>query len=62
LKGRLVFQTGEVKMIQGVREIFEILDSPNQVEVSVPQQGKIVLIGRHVNDVGFGSSFAASLG
>ena len=48
LKGRVIFSNGEVKLIQGVREIFEILDETERVNVcsaSVPH-GKIVLIGR----------------
>jgi len=29
LKARLVFSNGETKIVQGVREVFEILDAPN---------------------------------
>lgn len=57
LKGRLVFKNGEVKMIQGVREIFEILESSE----AASQGGKIILIGRHVSDADFRDSFARAL-
>ncbi|OLN88045.1 COBW domain-containing protein 1 [Colletotrichum chlorophyti] len=56
-KGRLVFDNGDVKLIQGVREIFDIMDSPDQSrDESLPQQGKIILIGRHLKDVDFEKS------
>ncbi|KAJ3501896.1 hypothetical protein NM208_g16840 [Fusarium decemcellulare] len=54
-KGRLVFANGDVKMLQGVREIFEINDG--RQDDDVPREGKIILIGRNVADVGFESSF-----
>ncbi|KAK8080559.1 CobW/HypB/UreG- nucleotide-binding domain-containing protein [Apiospora hydei] len=44
LKARLVFQDGQVKMVQGVREVFEIFDAPSQSApehgVETPLQGK----------------------
>ncbi|KAK8051989.1 COBW domain-containing protein 1 [Apiospora rasikravindrae] len=50
LKARLVFQDGQVKMVQGVREVFEIFDAPSQFTpergVETPLQGKVVIIGR----------------
>ncbi|KAK1993501.1 CobW/HypB/UreG [Colletotrichum falcatum] len=62
-KGRLVFDNGGVKLIQGVREIFEILDSPDQSrEVAQAQEGKIILIGRHLTGVDFERSLASILG
>lgn len=61
LKAKLPLSNGEVKIVQGVREIFEILDAPNlcvaSSGVSVNTQGKIVLIGRHLLDVPFQQSF-----
>ncbi|CAG9997729.1 unnamed protein product [Clonostachys byssicola] len=57
-KGRLVFNNGEVKMLQGVREIFELLDRDQEEEN--PGQGKIILIGRQVSEVGFEESFKRS--
>ncbi|EXK85722.1 hypothetical protein FOQG_10200 [Fusarium oxysporum f. sp. raphani 54005] len=58
-KGRLVFANGEVKMLQGVREVFEINDGPLGDES--PKEGKIILIGRNVADVGFEDSFKKAL-
>ncbi|KAK1597360.1 CobW/HypB/UreG [Colletotrichum navitas] len=58
-KGRLIFDNGDVKLIQGVREIFEILDSPDQSrEAAQAHEGKIILIGRHLKGVDFEKSFA----
>ncbi|KAF4975828.1 hypothetical protein FZEAL_7447 [Fusarium zealandicum] len=54
-KGRLVFANGDVKMLQGVREVFEINSGPRDDEA--PKEGKIILIGRNVADVGFENSF-----
>ncbi|QGI60100.1 hypothetical protein CEK26_004078 [Fusarium fujikuroi] len=58
-KGRLVFANGEVKMLQGVREVFEINDGPLGDET--PKEGKIILIGRNVAGVGFEDSFKKAL-
>ncbi|TDZ61055.1 COBW domain-containing protein 2 [Colletotrichum trifolii] len=61
-KGRIVFENGDVKLIQGVREIFEILDSPDQSrEATGSRQGKIILIGRHLQGVDFEKSLMATL-
>lgn len=62
LKGRLVLDTGEVKMIQGVREIFEMIDSADRVDVgdSLPQ-GKLVVIGRHLVAEEFAKSLSTAL-
>jgi len=46
-KGRLVFDDGQVKMVQGVREIFDIIDSN---EANEGLSCKIVLIGRHLEN------------
>lgn len=66
LKARLVLQNGEVKMVQGVREVFEIFDAPTQTNealaASPPQTGKLVLIGRRVQAVDLQSSFLQALG
>ncbi|KAK2032445.1 CobW/HypB/UreG [Colletotrichum zoysiae] len=61
-KGRLIFDNGDVKLIQGVREIFEILDSPDQSrEATQAREGKIILIGRHLKGVDFEKSLAGLL-
>lgn len=60
LKGRLAIENGQTKIIQGVRELFEIFDSPDSSqENSANNTGKIVLIGRHVADYDFGASLLA---
>ncbi|UNI21717.1 hypothetical protein JDV02_007678 [Purpureocillium takamizusanense] len=56
-KGRIVLQNGEVKMMQGVREVFELIDAPDGAPASPGQEGKIIFIGRKVGDVDFESSF-----
>lgn len=61
LKARLPLSNGEVKIVQGVREVFEILDSlessNSTVDVALQKKGKIVLIGRRLIDVPFEASF-----
>ncbi|KAH6895503.1 CobW/HypB/UreG, nucleotide-binding domain-containing protein [Thelonectria olida] len=54
-KGRLVFDNGDVKILQGVREVFDIVECPTDQEV--PAEGKIILIGRNVVGVDFEGSF-----
>lgn len=60
LKARLPLTNGDVKLVQGVREIFEILDTPasngEPSEGSGDSQGKMVLIGRHLLNVAFEES------
>ncbi|KAJ4390552.1 hypothetical protein N0V93_004148 [Gnomoniopsis smithogilvyi] len=63
LKGRLALEDGAKKIIQGVRELFEIFDAPTSNEGNgASQAGKIVLIGRHVTDFDFETSLLASIG
>lgn len=61
LKARLPLSDGQVKLVQGVREIFEILDAPassgTSFDASMNTLGKIVLIGRHLLNVPFEESF-----
>ncbi|KAF4920153.1 COBW domain-containing protein 1 [Colletotrichum viniferum] len=59
-KGRLLFENGDVKLMQGVREIFEILDSPDQTRETVGE-GKIILIGRYLQGVDFEKSLLETL-
>ncbi len=53
-------------MIQGVREVFEILDADklpvDEDEVKSVAQGKIVLIGRGLGDLSWEASLRNSLG
>ncbi|KAI1470752.1 cobW-domain-containing protein [Daldinia caldariorum] len=63
LKSRLVFNDGGVKMVQGVREVFEIFDGEQvfNEDGSVPQAGKLVLIGRGVQGINFEKSLLSTL-
>ena len=66
LKARLVFKNGDVKLVQGVREVFEIFDgdksrSGEDGTDAVSQSGKIVLIGRGVTGVDFERSFLEAI-
>lgn len=69
LKGRLQFDNGAVKMVQGVREVFEILDvTETSTEKNPPgkggvklEPGKIVLIGRGVQGLPWASSLLRTL-
>jgi len=47
IKGRIVLEGGVVKMLQGVRDVFELVDVDNIRRVEAEQMtGKIVVIGR----------------
>ncbi|KUI60717.1 COBW domain-containing protein 1 [Cytospora mali] len=62
LKGRLAVENGNVKIIQGVRELFEIFDAPTSGDQEgASQTGKIVLIGRHVTEFDFERSLLEAL-
>ncbi|KAM7204492.1 CobW/HypB/UreG, nucleotide-binding domain containing protein [Naviculisporaceae sp. PSN 640] len=55
LKGRLLLTNGDQKMVQGVREVFEIFDNAKSEtgEDERAAGGKMVLIGRFLNDYDF---------
>ncbi|KAG0649090.1 Cobalamin synthase W domain-containing 1 [Hyphodiscus hymeniophilus] len=64
LKAKLNFSNGDIKIVQGVREIFEILDAPNANDStpgSTKSPGKIVLIGRNLQGVPFEDSLLGTL-
>lgn len=50
----MVLEDGSEKMVQGVREIFEIFDGPDKSRGQAA--GKLVLIGRHLVDFDFPTS------
>lgn len=52
LKGRLVLKNGGSKMIQGVRDLFDVFEAPDSGD-KPDSSGKIVLIGRRVADFDF---------
>ncbi|KAI6831823.1 cobW-domain-containing protein [Hortaea werneckii] len=64
-KGRLVMKDGRTKMLQGVREIFELIDGADvQGDAhaeSEEQGGRIVIIGRNVGGESIASTFQESL-
>lgn len=63
LKSRLVFKNGDIKMVQGVREVFEIFDgeqTSSQYD-GLPLKGKLVLIGRGVQEINFERSLLRAL-
>lgn len=65
LKGRIPLTTGQTKLIQGVREIFELTDAADasSQDTSKPSQGgKIVLIGRGLDEQPWQESLHTSLG
>lgn len=61
LKGRLVVQNGGTKIIQGVRELFEIFDAPSGDHGGTGETGKIVLIGRRIPDFDFQRSLLKAI-
>ncbi|MCJ1251733.1 hypothetical protein MMC30_008970 [Trapelia coarctata] len=70
LKGRLLLESGRVKMVQGVREVFEVTDldvsKKGNVEPSSgfaeAVKGKLVLIGRGVAGQPWQDSLNAAIG
>ncbi|OQO05527.1 hypothetical protein B0A48_09297 [Cryoendolithus antarcticus] len=58
-KGRIVTADGKVKMLQGVREIFDLLDHAEGDAGA--EEGRIVFIGKHVGGSGVAESFQRSL-
>lgn len=54
LKGRLQDKSGKKLLVQGVREVYEIVDSPKQKEGADQEDassGKLVLIGKGLEGV-----------
>lgn len=61
-KGRIAFQDGRVRMLQGVREIFELGDAEAMGEDDgMLGRGKIVFIGRNLAGEKTGAAFQSSL-
>ena len=46
-KGYIPVVDGNARVVQGVREIFELIESRNQADA----EGKVVFIGRHLNNI-----------
>jgi G3E family GTPase len=69
VKGRVVFSDSTVRLIQGVRDVFEILEDKNSADYqesieqhSLSYPGKLVLIGRGIDDLAFQDSWTGFLG
>ncbi|KAG5981109.1 hypothetical protein E4U55_003297 [Claviceps digitariae] len=60
-KGRIVLNDGKAKMLQGVREVFELSDAPQSGEAPQPEEGKIIFIGRNLSEADFVQSFNQSI-
>ena len=65
IKGRIPFSDSTLKILQGVREIFELIDAedetPGTESVSQAEGGKIVIIGRDIGDAQTAAAFQHSL-
>ncbi|KAF2805652.1 cobW-domain-containing protein [Mytilinidion resinicola] len=69
IKGRIVLTNGVVKLLQGVREVFEFLDESNSARSGEPTVvdspssavGKIVVIGRGIDQDAFRLSLEKAL-
>lgn len=70
LKGRILLESGAVKMVQGVRDVFDITDLEKEPEnrrketLDAPKEdnGKLVLIGRGLAGLPWEASLLFSLG
>jgi G3E family GTPase len=50
VKGKFVnLHTGAVRIVQGVREVYEIVDADSRDDPDAPNPGKLVLIGKGLN-------------
>lgn len=64
IKGRIVRTDGSVMMLQGVREVFELVDGGIEdggKEVVESRMGKIVVIGRGLNGRAWQESLDAAI-
>ena len=62
LKARLVFENGEVRMVQGVREVFDILNPLEKTTRSSDDlHGKVIIIGRGIRGLDFEKSLRCTL-
>tara|TARA_R110002060_G_scaffold43662_2_gene55026 strand:+ start:395 stop:742 length:348 start_codon:yes stop_codon:yes gene_type:complete len=65
LKARLPLSNGDVKIVQGVRDVFDIVDAPianRSTETASNSEGKVVLIGRNIVGKPFGESLINTIG
>jgi hypothetical protein len=59
LKARLPLAGGKMKIVQGVRDVFEIRDAPPDDEA--PTTGKMIIIGKDIGNVGLEESLLSML-
>ncbi|TVY48053.1 COBW domain-containing protein [Lachnellula occidentalis] len=62
VKAKLPLSTGDIKIVQGVRDVFEILDARENPSAEPSLTGKIVLIGRFLLNKPFKESFISTVG
>jgi G3E family GTPase len=68
-KGRIMLEDGSLKLLQGVREVFELIDEKERVsgsggkaaQIDGQPKSKIVLIGRGLDEEAFSRSLKACL-
>ncbi|PIA93722.1 hypotheticalsprotein [Cercospora beticola] len=60
-KGRIPLSNGTIKLLQGVREIFDLIDGPVDTASTADQSGRLVFIGRNIGGDQWQASFQRSL-
>ncbi|ELR07513.1 hypothetical protein GMDG_02604 [Pseudogymnoascus destructans 20631-21] len=60
LKARLPMSDGSIKIVQGVRDVFEIKDALEQTQPEL-KEGKIVVIGRDMANLGLERSYFSTV-
>ncbi|PPJ58526.1 hypothetical protein CBER1_07145 [Cercospora berteroae] len=60
-KGRIPLANGTVKLLQGVREIFDLIDGPVDTASTADQSGRLVFIGRNIGGKQLQAAFQSSL-
>lgn len=63
LKARLPMSDGTIKIVQGVRDVFEVKDALDQIQQTQPglEEGKIVVIGRDMANLGLERSYFSTV-
>ncbi|TVY83592.1 COBW domain-containing protein [Lachnellula suecica] len=60
-KAKIPLSTGDIKIVQGVRDVFEIIDAPQNPSTEPLFEGKIVLIGRNLTNKPLTESFLGAM-
>lgn len=62
LKARIPLTDGSVKIVQGVRDVFEIKDTPEGDEAALDEtEAKLVIIGRDIGGLDLEDSYFSSM-